>query len=206
MSEYMEDERQGQDEDLDAVRRCKKGDDAAFEALVLRHQKMMMNIAYRMTGNYDDACEVVQEAFLSAYRGLRDFRGTSKFSTWLASITINLSKNRLKQVSTRAGREPVSLDDPVATSDGEVRYDPPSSEPSALDQLESRELNRQIQDCLAALDHEFREVIVLRDVQGYAYDEIAVMVGIAAGTVKSRLFRARETVKNCLKKALGDRL
>ena len=82
------------DADYEAVTACQKGDVAAFEALVEKYQKKMLNIAYRMTGDYDDACEIVQEAFLSAYRAIRKFRGEARFSTWLYGIVVNHAKNR----------------------------------------------------------------------------------------------------------------
>ena len=89
------------DEDYEFVSLCKKGDVDAFEVLVKKHQKRMFNIAYRMMGNYEEASEIVQDAFVSAYRGIKNFRGRAKFSTWLYTIVINLAKNRLKQLKAR---------------------------------------------------------------------------------------------------------
>ena len=97
----------------------------------------MLNIAYRLIGDYDDACEVVQDAFVSAYKNIRTFRGDAKFTTWLTTITLNLSKNRLKQMRSRQGHEAYSLDDPIRTDDGEMTLDPPSKEPSVLDRMET---------------------------------------------------------------------
>lgn len=191
------------DEDLEAVDRCRKGDDGAFEELVMRHQKRMLNISYRITGSYEDACEVAQDAFVSAYRNLRGFKGQSRFSTWLYAIAVNLSKNRMHKIKTRVMREPCSTDDPVSTVNGEMRRDPASSDPSPLEALERKERDVKIQECIGSLDQEFRSVIVLRDVQGFSYGEISAMLGTAEGTVKSRLFRARESVKDCLKKRFG---
>ncbi|NTW68028.1 MAG: sigma-70 family RNA polymerase sigma factor, partial [Nitrospirae bacterium] len=116
----------------------------------------------------------------------------------------NLSKNRLKRVIIRQKREPVSLDAPIRTDDGEVMPDPPSKEPSVLDRMERQDVKRAVQDCIQALEPDFREVLVLRDMQDFSYDEIGGMLKVAAGTVKSRLFRARESVKECLKKAMGS--
>jgi RNA polymerase sigma-70 factor (ECF subfamily) len=192
-----------QDEDLDEVDRCRKGDDGAFEQLVAKHQKRMLNISYRITGSYEDACEVVQDAFVSAYRNLGGFRRQARFSTWLYAIVVNLSKNRVQQIRSRARREPCSTDDPVATDDGEMRREAESSDPSPIEELEKKERDMKIQECIGELDPEFRSVIVLRDVQGFSYGDISAMLRIAEGTVKSRLFRARESVKNCLKKRLG---
>jgi RNA polymerase sigma-70 factor (ECF subfamily) len=182
---------------------CKKGDTDAFEELVRRHQKKMLNVAYRMLGNYEEACEVVQDAFVSAYRHIRHFEGRSGFSTWLCSIVMNLSRNRLKQMNTRLRLEPLSLDDPVSAEDGSMRFEPSSDRPSALENLEKRDLQARVQQCIGNLDADFRSVLVLRDIQGFSYDEIGKTLKITAGTVKSRLFRAREAVRDCLKKALG---
>ena len=192
------------DDDAVLVASAQQGDLSAFEALVARHQKRMVNTAFRIIGGYEDACEVTQDAFVSAYRNLNSFRAEAKFSTWLTAITVNLSKNRLKRVIIRQKREPVSLDAPIRTDDGEVMPDPPSKEPSALDRLERQDVKKAVRDCIQALEPDFREVLVLRDMQDFSYDEISGMLKVAPGTVKSRLFRARESVKECLKKAMGE--
>jgi len=164
----------------------------------------MLNIAYRIIGDYAEACEIVQEAFVSAYRGIKSFKGKAKLSTWLYTIVINLSKNRLKQLKTQLYREKFSIDDPVPTTDGEIQIEPASSEPSALERLEKRDIQQKVQGCINALDTEFREALILRDIQGFSYEEISDMLEVPEGTVKSRLFRAREAVKDCLKKWVGD--
>jgi len=192
------------DDDDELVGMCQKGQLDAFEALVEKHQRKMLNIAYRMIGDYEAACEVVQDAFFSAYKAIRKFRGEAKFSTWLCSIVINLSKNRMKQMRTRLQREGPSIDDPVETEEGQLRRDPPSREPSALEQLEKKEIQTKVQACINSLDGEYREVLVLRDIQGFSYDEIRDILKIPDGTVKSRLFRARDALKDRLKEVLGD--
>jgi RNA polymerase sigma-70 factor (ECF subfamily) len=200
----MRKKKQTRDEDLEFVASCQEGDVDAFEVLVRRHQKRMLNIAYRTIGNYDEACEIVQEAFISAYKNIKVFKGKAKFATWLYAICINLSRNRLKQLQTRRHREPYSVDNPIQVADGQIPADPPASEPSALDRLEARDVQQQVQGCINALDAEFREVLILRDIQGFSYDEISAMLKVLEGTVKSRLFRAREAMRDCLKKAMGD--
>jgi RNA polymerase sigma-70 factor (ECF subfamily) len=188
-----------EDADAELVHRCQKNDVDAFEEIV-----RMFNISFRMTGDYHETAEVVQDAFVSAYRNIRNFKGRSKFSTWLYSIVINLSKNRLNQMRTKAFREQFSLDDPVETEDGYVRSEPVSGGLSVLERLEKAEIARKVQGCIGTLENDFREVIVLRDIQGFSYDEISDILKIARGTVKSRIHRAREFVKNCLKKFIGD--
>ena len=192
------------EEDFKLVRRCQEGDINAFEALVEKYQKRMLNTAYRMIGNYEEACEAVQDAFLAGYRALKKFRGESRFSTWLYSIVINLSKNRLKKVKTRLHREGLSIDDPGGKRQVQNRNDPAAQDSSLTDQLERRQMQERIQECMNTLDPEYREVAVLRDVQGFSYEEIRAILKIPDGTVKSRLFRARDALKECLKKAWGD--
>jgi RNA polymerase sigma-70 factor (ECF subfamily) len=192
------------DEDYKFVSLCKKGDVDAFEVLVKKHQKKMLNIAYRMIGSYEEACEIVQDSFVSAYKAIRDFEGKAKFSTWLYTIVMNLSKNRLKQLKTQLYHEQVSIDDPVLTDDGNIKAESVSSEPSILEQLEKKEFQQKVQGCINSLDDEFKEVLILRDIQGFSYDEISKMLKIVEGTVKSRLFRSREALKICLKKVIGD--
>lgn len=199
-----EKEQRTEDEDAQRVSLCKNGDVDAFEVLVKKHQKRMLNIAYRMIGSYEDACEVVQDAFVSAFKGIKNFEERARFSTWLYTIVINLSRNRLKQLELKSHREDSSLDDPVLTNDSQITVEPVSDEPSILEKLEKRDVQQKVQECIHALDNESREVIVLRDIQGFSYNEISDMLKIPEGTVKSRLFRSRDSLKDCLKKVMGD--
>ncbi len=192
------------DEDTEIVSLCKKGNIDAFEVLVNKYEKKMLNIAYRMLGNYDDACDIVQDAFVSVFKSMKHFREEAKFSTWLYTIVVNLSKNRLKQLKVQGHREELILDNPVSTDRQQLKREPVLGEPSVLENIEKRETQEVVQRCINSLDYEFREVLVLRDIQGFSYDELSDMLKIKEGTVKSRLFRAREALKNCLKKVLGD--
>lgn len=194
------------DEDALSVSSCRKGNLDAFELLVRKYQKRMFNIAVRITGDHEDACETVQEAFMSAYRGLWGFRGDAGFATWLTAITVNLAKNRLKQTQGRRRHETFSLDDPIPATEGCMAADPPSNEPSVQEQMERHDVRQKVRECISFLDADFREVLVLRDMQEFSYDEIGVMLKLALGTVKSRLSRARETMRDCLKRKLGDLL
>ena len=192
------------DEDDEAVSRCKQGDLDAYEGLVEKYQKKMLNVAYRIVGSYEDACEIVQDAFVSAYKGIREFEGKSRFSTWLYAIVVNISRNRLKQLRTLGHHEGLSMDDPVLTDEGSLSVEVASDDPPVDERLEQEELQRKVRDCVRALDEEYREVVVLRDINGFSYSEIRDMLRIPEGTVKSRLSRAREALKDCLKKVLGE--
>ena len=192
------------DEDVKAVLLCQKGDTDAFEVLVERHQKRMLNIAYRMMGDYDEACDVVQEAFLAAYRAIRSFRREATFTTWLYGIVVNHARNRIKQVQGRLRHETCSIDDPVGFKGGSLQREIPDCGESAVERMEKKEIEARVQECIQTLESEYREVLVLRDIQGFSYEEIGELLKLPDGTVKSRLFRARAAMKGCLVKVLGD--
>jgi RNA polymerase sigma-70 factor (ECF subfamily) len=192
------------DDDAGFVARCRQGETEAFSVLVGRHQKKMLNVAFRMIGDYEEACDVVQEAFLSAYRAIGKFRGDARFSTWLCGIVLNHSRNHLKGKAARSRREAGSLDDPVKSKDGSFVNEPRSREASIVERLEKRELEAKVQECIGLLDGEQREVLILRDIQGFCYEDIGVMLKLPEGTVKSRLFRARNALKDGLFPLLGD--
>jgi RNA polymerase sigma-70 factor, ECF subfamily len=200
MSKITEDIKAKADEDMDLVLLSQRGEADAFEQLVIRHQKKMVNIAFRITGSYEDACDVAQDAFVSAWKEIRRFERKARFSTWLYTITVNLSKNRLKQTVTARNRHEIS----IHAEEGAIHIDPPSTQPSALEMLEKRDIKKSVHDCIGTLEEDFRLVVVLRDLQGFAYNEIGDMLKVAEGTVKSRLFRAREMLKKCLKGKLGE--
>jgi RNA polymerase sigma-70 factor, ECF subfamily len=191
------------DDDFEFVLACQKGDAEAFAVLVERHQKKMLNIAFRMTGDYDEACDIAQEAFVSAYKSIRKFKGDAKFSTWLYRIVVNYSKNRLKQLRGKNRREGVFIDDPGETGAKEV-LESLINDCNPGTQMEKRERETQVQKCVTSLDDEHREVLVLRDIQGFSYEEIGEILKIPDGTVKSRLSRARNALKDCLSKIIGD--
>jgi RNA polymerase sigma-70 factor (ECF subfamily) len=190
-------------EDATLVAACRSGHSEAFGILVRRHQKIMLNLAYRLLGNLEEACEVVQDAFVAAHRGLPGFRGEARFSTWLAAITLNQARNRLARTARRRRNEAFSLDEPLAGTEGRVLPDPASPAPSALEDLETRALRRQLEACIRALPLEYREALVMRDLQDRSYLDIGLILKVQEGTVKSRIFRARESVKTCLRRALG---
>jgi RNA polymerase sigma-70 factor (ECF subfamily) len=190
-------------DDGELVAACRNGDPDAFGVLVRRHQKTMLNLVYRMVGDFEEACEVVQDTFLAAHRGLAGFRGEARFSTWLAAIALNQARNRLVRLKSRRRNEAFSLDAPIATAQGPVFPDPPSQAPGPLELLERQALRTRVEGCVQALPAAFREVLVLRDLQERTYEEICVLLKVREGTVKSRLSRAREGVRDCLKHARG---
>jgi RNA polymerase sigma-70 factor (ECF subfamily) len=190
------------DDDMEYVVCCQRGDTEAFAVLVERHQKKMLNIAFRMTGDYDDACDIVQDAFLAAFRAIKKFKGEAQFSTWLYRIVVNYTKNRLKQVQSLKHREQPTIDD--FSAEGRALCQLRAAEKSPDEQMVQQERDASVQQCISGLDNEYREVLVLRDIQGFSYEEIRDVLQIPGGTVKSRLSRARLALKDCLTKIIGD--
>jgi RNA polymerase sigma-70 factor (ECF subfamily) len=191
------------DEDAALVASWRTGEFASFEALVHRHQKRMLNIAFRITGDFECACEAVQDAFVAAYREI-DSIGRARFSTWLTSLTVTQSRLCLEQATAgrKKGAYPPAL--PRARENGKAVHEWLVAAPSALVKLERAAIADKLQECIRELSVEFREALVLRDVQGYSFDEICAILKTREETLKSRLFRAREQVKDCLKKAVGE--
>lgn len=194
----------GLDEDSRYVALCIGGEPQAFEILVRRHQKKMFNIAYRMTGNYYDSADIVQDSFLSAYRAIKTFRGEAKFSTWLYGIVVNHARNRIRQASGKAYHEPGSLDGDWSGRSDQKPIDPASGDMSVIDVLIQKEMQEKVQNCINGLERDHREILVLRDIQGFSYEEITAMLGLPDGTVKSRLSRARGAIRESFRKVFGD--
>lgn len=199
----MTSEDQNMDDDQTLIAACRRGDTSAFEGLVLRHQRMIFNVALRMTGNYEDSSDIVQDAFISAWSRIGDYRGEARFSTWLTAIVVNLSRNRIRQHNVTELRTAHSLDAPLPNGSGKMPPEPSGKGPSALEQLEEAELREMVQRCIGKLDQGFREVLVLRDMQEMSYEEVGSALDLREGTVKSRLFRARDAIRDCLKRTVG---
>ena len=161
------------------------GDVNAYEALV---KKNVYNLALRMTGNSEDAADMAQEAFIKAYNSLTAFRGDSKFSVWLYRIVSNVCLDFLR---SRSRKQTVSLS--TENDDGEEVELDIADETHSPEQLLDRSLTRDaVRRGLAALPPDHREILLLREIQGLSYEEIADVLGLEAGTVKSRIFRARK--------------
>jgi RNA polymerase sigma-70 factor (ECF subfamily) len=171
--------------DAECVKRVQQGDTDSFEVLVRRHQKATFNLVYRLLGDYDEAAEVAQEVFLSAYKSIHRFRGDANFSTWLYRIAFNHASTRRKSLNA-AQRRHVSLDGTETIGDGAV--DPANA-------AEQKEIQEQVQQALSGLDADDAMIVLLRDLQDVPYEEIARMLAVPVGTVKSRLHRARQALK-----------
>lgn len=181
--------------DLDPlIARAQGGDLPAFNQLVLRHQDALYSLALRMLGSPDAAEDAAQEAFIRAYRRLDTFRG-GNFRSWLFTIVANIARDELRR---RARRPQLSLDRARDDPD-RADLDPADPDPLPDARAEQGDLRRVLDAALLQLPDEWRELVVLVDVHGLAYDEAAVTTGLPVGTVKSRLSRARGRLRDILR-------
>jgi RNA polymerase sigma-70 factor (ECF subfamily) len=171
-------------QEAELVARLRRGDRRAFEDLVIAYQHRVFGVAVRMLGNRAEAEEIAQETFLRAHRALPEFRGEARLGTWLYAIASRLCLNRLASPDRRLAR---GDDDALAAA--------PSHEPDAAAALERSELDAAVRDAIAALPEERRIVVILRDLEGLSYEEIAEVLALEPGTVRSRLHRARMDLK-----------
>lgn len=177
------------------LERAKSGDIAAFEQLIESYQKKIFNIALRMLGNYDDAGDLTQEVLIRIYRSIKSFKEQSSFSTWIYRITTNVCLDELRK---RKNRKVISLDEEIKLDDGDMKRQIESDEPTPEETAEAEDLRKIVNDAIERLNEEHRIVIVLRDIQGLSYEEIAEVLKCPEGTVKSRINRARQALKNIL--------
>lgn len=189
------------------IRRIQRGDDAAFDRLVELCTPRVYNLAFRLVGQAEDAQDIAQEAFLRVYHALPRFKGDSAFSTWLYRIVVNVCQDEIK----RRRRRPASFSELEAGEgqDGPSFLEMATTGETAEDTVTQRERTEIIQQAITRLPEAFRLVLVLYDIQGFSYQEIAEVLHMNVGTVKSRLNRARNLLREQLSPArellgLGD--
>ena len=178
------------------VQRCQRGDAEAFARLVALHEGMVLNLAARLLGDPEEARDLAQEVFLQVHRRLARFEGRSSLRTWIYRIVVNQCRNRRRwwRRRRRAAESPLELITPT----DEARMAAASADPSPFDRLARAERARRVQAALARLSFEHRAVLLLREVEGLSCEEIGAALGLAVGTVKSRLSRARDGLRRGL--------
>ncbi len=185
--------------DKELVKRAQKGDKLAFDTLVTKYHLKVVNLVTRFVKDADDAQDVAQEAFIKAYRGLKNFRGDSAFYTWLYRIAINSAKNYLVSQSRKTPAFAVDVDDAEhMESAGNLKeYDTPEGN------MLTEEIEETVYKAIKELPEDLKTAITLRELEGMTYDEIANVMECPIGTVRSRIFRAREAIDKHLKPLLG---
>lgn len=171
---------------------AKRGDMSSFEQLILAHEKMVYHVALRIFGNAEDAKDFSQEAFLKAYRNIQKFDERASFSTWIYRITVNACIDEMRK---RKGKPSVSLEQEMENEDGAWALQVADERETPEEALLRREKQREILLALEQLSPEHKAVVVLRDVRGLSYEEIAEILEKPVGTVKSRICRARSQLK-----------
>ena len=181
------------------IRAAQANDPQAFDQLIRRYQNKVFNLCYRMLADYEEANDCAQETFVKIYRSLKHFRQESSFATWLYTIAVNTCKNRMQSAAYRHRKKMLSLDPPGESEAGGRAREIADPAPSPLAQLAMQERDALLQRAIDALPEEARTIIVLRDVEGLPYEEITRITGYPLGTVKSRLARARQQLREQLK-------
>ncbi len=190
------------DDDEELVKRCAGGDREAFNDLVVKYQKKVFSVAYRFVGDPEEANDLAQEIFTAAYQNLKSFRGDSKFSTWLFQIATNRGKNRFKYLKRRGFFTNKGSSETDDEGDQSHRALPDqTANPEEL--LSGNQIRKAVIEAINELEPDHREIVILRDIEGLSYDEIARILDLPEGTTKSRLHRARMVVKEKLKKVLS---
>ncbi|HEY4128207.1 MAG TPA: RNA polymerase sigma factor RpoE [Gammaproteobacteria bacterium] len=186
------------DADQVLVRRVQRGDKAAFDVLVRKYQHKIVKLVTRYVHDSTEALDVSQEAFIKAYRAIHGFRGDSAFYTWLYRIAINTAKNHLVSESRRPLDHGMDLQDPEQYEVQARLKDVDTPERLLL----TDEIQRTVETAIADLPEDLRTAIVLRELEGMSYEQIAETMGCPVGTVRSRIFRAREAIDEKLKPLL----
>lgn len=174
------------------VAKAKQGDLAAFEALIIKHEKIVFNVALRMMNHSEDAKDISQEVFLKAYRSIGNFDERSAFSTWLYRITHNTCIDEMRK---RKGKQNYSLEEGLESEDGIMQRQIADEGDTPEESLLRDERKGEILQALETLSEEHKAAIILRDVKGLPYEEIAEILDLSLGTVKSRISRARNHLK-----------
>lgn len=186
--------------DLDLVKRVQAGDKSAFDLLVRKYQHRIGAVVYRFVPDHAESQDVTQEAFIRAYRALGNFRGDSQFYTWLYRIAVNTAKNHLVAMKRRPPMADIAAEDAEHYAGAGRLHDHDTPE----HQLLRQEIERTVSDTVAALPGELRQAITLREVDGRSYEEIAQMMQCPIGTVRSRIFRAREAIDRQLRPLMDN--
>lgn len=189
------------------VERLQARDERAFNELVRQFERRVFGLVFRMLGSREEAEDLAQEVFVQVFKAIDQFRGESKLSTWIYRIAINLCKNRNKYLQRRHAHQ---QDDIEALGDRAPMSSAKGTTAGSIarpdDMLVGLQVERIVQDAIQQLEEDFREVLILRDVEDMSYEEIGEITGLPSGTVKSRIHRARERLREAIETKLGEKI
>jgi RNA polymerase sigma-70 factor (ECF subfamily) len=189
------------------IERLAGHDERAFNELVQAYEQRVYRLVLRMVGRRDEAEDMAQEVFVQVFKAIGTFRGESKLGTWIYRIAVNLCKNRIKYLSRRHSSDEDELEPLAERTALDERKSGAVGETSRPDQaVEGYQIEKIVQECMAGIDPDFREVLVLRDVEDLSYEELCEVTGLPDGTVKSRLHRARAMLKAAVEQRLGEKI
>jgi RNA polymerase sigma-70 factor, ECF subfamily len=194
-------------EEAQFVARLVARDESAFNELVVTYERRVFALVFRMLGRRDEAEDLAQEVFVQVFKAIDQFRGDSKLSTWIYRIAVNLCKNRTKYLSRRHANNQDDVDamaDRLPFSAAKGVSVGGISRPDEL--VEGMQLEVVVKRAIAQIEPDFREVLILRDVEDMSYEEIAEVTGLADGTVKSRIHRGRAQLRALVEKAMGEKV
>lgn len=181
--------------DVQLVARTQEGDPTAFDGLIRKYQPRLYGLVYNMTSNHEDTGDLLQDIFAKAYRSIKGFRGQSSFYTWLHTIAVNMTINFLKK---RGRRFSLSLDDVDSNIQNDKEFLELTATSDPVREANLGELQRRLNEAMMKLSNEHRMVVTMFDIQGMPHAEIAKILGISEGTVRSRLFYAHRQLQNYL--------
>jgi RNA polymerase sigma-70 factor (ECF subfamily) len=188
------------DSDQALVERVQKGDKRAFDLLIRKYQHKIVSVISRYVSDWSECQDVAQEAFIRAYRAIGNFRGDSQFYTWIFKIAVNTAKNHLVSMGRRPPKDDIAVDDAILLDGGAWLKDRATPEHELLRQ----EIEQTVFDTVEQLPEELKTAITLREVDGLSYEEIAEKMGCPIGTVRSRIFRARDAIDSKLRPLLAQ--
>jgi RNA polymerase sigma-70 factor (ECF subfamily) len=183
----------------DLIQRCRlqrRPDKSAFAELVKRYQSYVERLLYHLAPDWSDRADLTQEVWIRVYRNLHKLQEAGRFKSWLGRITTNLFYDELRK--RKRYQPPLSLDAPRVLDDGELEWEVPSESPNPVEILMTQEFYAELEQAIAELPEVFRTTIVLREIQGLSYEEIAEITNVSLGTVKSRIARARHRLQKDL--------